>query len=333
MNDPNSSAFIYSPAVDIQMSARCTVRIHRIFVSLLLTISLPAAAVSVIDGCQVFPPSNIWNVRIDNAPVAANSAALISSIGAAAHVHPGFIGEYGLPYATVASNQVGYPMVFTDDDESDPGPYPIPLDAPVENGADAHVLVLQKGVCQLYELLEAVPKATSWKAYSGAHFDLTSNQLRPEGWVSADAAGLPMLVGLARYDEVAAGKIEHALRFTADVTRAAHIWPARFDASDSMDPSTPPMGTRLRLRADFPETGLSPSGAVLVQALKHYGMILADKGSNLYISGAVDARWSDAIVSDLQTIRGDDFQVIDESRLMIDPNSGEARIFASGFES
>ena len=252
MNDPNSSALTHKSAVDSRVSTQRMVQRFRIFLALLLVVGLPVAAAPIIDGCQVFPSDNVWNVRIDNAPVAANSAALVSSLGASAHVHPNFVAEFGLPFITVASNQTSYPVVFLVDDESDPGPYPIPLNAPVEGGSDGHVLVLQKGVCQLYEMFEAVPKAASWKAYSGAHFDLTSNHLRPDGWLSADAAGLPMLAGLARYEEVAAGKIEHALRFTANVTRTAHVWPARYDASDSTSPLDPPMGVRLRLRADFP---------------------------------------------------------------------------------
>jgi hypothetical protein len=301
--------------------------------ALLLINSLPVAAVPLIGGCPVFPASNVWNVPIDSAPVAANSATLISSIGASSRVHANFGSTYGIPYITVESNQASYPVTFSVADESDPGPYPIPLNAPIEDGSDAHVLVVQKGVCNLYELFGAMPQAASWGAYAGARFDLNSNHLRPDGWMSADGAGLPILAGLLRYDEVAAGKVEHALRFSANNTGQAHVWPARFDSSGSTSSSLPPMGVRLRLRADYPEAGLSQQGTVIVQALKHYGMILADNGSNWYITGAVDSRWADPIFAELLAIRGDDFKVIDESYLMVDPNSGEARIFASGFDS
>lgn len=300
-----------------------------------LLLTMPVWARPMVGGCPMFPADSVWNTPVDHAPVAANSAALIASIGAGGHVHPDFGSNpgYGLPYTTVSQNQTTYPMAFEYDDESDPGPYPVPLDAPIESGGDRHVLVVQKGVCELYELYLATPNTSSWHAYAGARFDLISNQLRPDGWTSSDAAGLPLLPLLARYDEVAAGKIEHALRFTVKNTRDAHIWPARHDASRSSDPSLPPMGLRLRLRADYPEEGLSQSARVIVVALKRYGMFLADNGSNWYITGATDTRWNDDAVGQLKAIRGDDFQVVDESGLMVHPDSAEARVFASGFDN
>lgn len=308
--------------------------IARLCAPFALLLAFPAAA-QMLGDCPIFPADSVWNTPIDQAPVAANSATLIASMGASGHVHPDFGSnpDYGMPYITVAANQAHYPVSFEYDDESDPGPYPIPLNAPIEGGGDQHVLVVQRGVCELYEMYLATPQTSSWHAYAGAHFDLLSNDLRPDGWTSTDAAGLPLLPLLARYDEVAAGEIRHALRFTVQRTRKAHIWPARHDASSNSSASLPPMGLRLRLRADYPEAGLSQQAKVIVRALKRYGMFLADNGSNWYISGATDSRWNDDALRDLKDIRGDDFEVVDESGLMVHPDSAEARIFGSGFDN
>ena len=210
------------------------------------------------------------------------------------------------------------------------GPYPIPTDAPIEGGPDSegdrHVLVVRRGACDLFETWNSWPTPDgSWYAGSGALFDLHSNALRPDGWTSADAAGLPILPGLVRYDEVAAGTINHALRFTVPQTRRAYVWPARHYASDLTGAQYPPMGQRFRLKASFDISGFSPANQVILRALKTYGMFLADNGSAWYLSGVPDPRWDDDDLHTLQTgVHGRDFEAVDESSLMIDPNSAAA---------
>ncbi len=238
-----------------------------------------------------------------------------------------------MPFATVPGTQPRVPVTFDHGDESDPGPYPIPPDPPIEGGAsstgDRHVLVVDRDACVLYELYRAYPNPDgSWHAGSGAIFPLTSNALRPAGWTSADAAGLPILPGLARYDEVADGEINHALRFTASVTQRAYLWPARHYASSNTGPTVPPMGTRVRLKASYDISGFSPTNRVILQALKTYGMILADNGSNWFISGVPDSRWNDTDLRSLRNVLGSAFEVVDESPLMVSADSGQARPFA-----
>ena len=216
------------------------------------------------------------------------------------------------------------------EDESDPGPYPIPPDAPIEGGANArgdrHVLVVDSADCRLYELYRAFPQEDgSWQADSGAIFDLRSHMLRPAGWTSADAAGLPILPGLVRYDEVTAGEIRHALRFTIPQTRRAYVWPARHFASSLMGTEYPPMGQRFRLRASFDISGFSSEVQVILQALKTYGMIVADNGAAWYISGTPDERWNNETLRQLRQVRGSDFEAVDVSSLMLDPNSGQVQ--------
>ena len=288
-----------------------------------------------IAGCDIFPGDNVWNTPIDTLPVDAHSDAYVTTIGAGAHVHADFgSGEWaggpiGIPYVGVPGTQPLVDVLFDYDDESDPGPYPIPPDAPIEGGpqsdGDRHVLVLDRDACVLYELYYAWPQPdSSWEAGSGAIFDLSSHALRPAGWTSADAAGLPLLPGLVRYDEVASGEIRHALRFTAPQTRRAYIWPARHYASSLTGPQYPPMGQRFRLKADFDLSGFSPEGQVILQALKTYGMFLADNGSAWFISGAPDERWDNDMLHELDQVHGTDFEAVDESLLMIDPDSGQA---------
>jgi hypothetical protein len=223
-------------------------------------------------------------------------------------------------------------VIFDYDNESDPGPYPIPTDAPIEGGpgsdGDRHVLVVDRDACTLYELFYAWPQPDgSWQAGSGAVFDLSSHALRPDGWTSADAAGLPILPGLVRYDEVAAGEIHHALRFTAPQTRRAYVWPARHYASDLTHTQYPPMGQRFRLKAGFDISGFSPHAQIILRALQKYGMILADNGSAWYISGAPDERWDNDVLHELHQVHGSDFEAVDVSALMLDPNSGQVRSF------
>ncbi len=297
-----------------------------------------ASASPTVAGCAVFPPDNIWNAPIDTLPVDANSSLYVAAIGASAHVHADFGSGYwpptstipiGIPYTDVPGAQPGVDVSFDYADESDPGPYPIPPDAPIEGGPDSdgdrHVLVVDRDNCVLYELYDAWPQTDgSWEAGSGAIFDLNSHALRPAGWTSADAAGLPILPGLARYDEVAAGEIRHALRFTAPQTRRAYVWPARHYASNLTNIQYPPMGQRFRLKADFDISGFSPDAQVILQALKTYGMMLADNGSAWYISGAPDERWDNDVLHELHDVPGSAFEAVDVSELTIDPDSGQA---------
>lgn len=289
--------------------------------------------------CPVFPSDHIWNTPVTTAPLDPNSAAYVASIGATRTMHPDFGsglwdgGLIGIPYAVVGSGQPGVNVSFYYPNESDPGPYPIPPDAPVEgappggtaDGGDRHVLVVDEDACVLYELFDAErqPNGT-WQAGSGAIFDLNDHALRPDGWTSADAAGLPILPGLVRYEEVAAGAIHHALRFTAPVTRGAHVWPARHDASSETSAAYPPMGQRFRLRTDFDASAFSPDAQAIVQALKTYGMILADNGSAWYLSGAPDERWDNDALRDLKSVTGADFEAVDVSGWMVDGDSGLA---------
>jgi hypothetical protein len=274
-----------------------------------------------LNGRRVFPADNAWNQDISNEPVDPNSANLIASIGLNTTLHPDFGTVWngapnGIPYVVVSGSQGRVPITFTAyGDESDPGPYPVPSDAPIEGGpngtGDRHVIVIDRDNWKLYELYRAFPDGSGWSAESGAVFDLNSNALRPAGWTSADAAGLPIFPGLVRYDEVfGLREITHALRFTAARTRRAYVHPARHFASSNADPNLPPMGMRVRLKASFDISGYSPAVQVILRALKRYGMILADNGSNWYVSGAPDPRWNDDELRTLKTLRGSDFEVV-----------------------
>jgi len=241
----------------------------------------------------------------------------------------------GIPYTVVNGSQPKVPVSFDYADESDPGPYPIPPDAPIEGvpdwdpnyDGDRHILVLDRDNCLLYETFYTWPNGDStWSAGSGAIFDLKSNNLRPDGWTSADAAGLPVLPGLIRYDEIAAGAINHAIRFTIANTRSEYVWPARHAASSLTEQSYPPLGQRFRLKAGFDISGFPQSMQVILRAMKKYGIILADNGSNWYISGTADNRWdNDMLVQGFNNLTGSDFEAVDASSLMIEPNSGQVR--------
>jgi hypothetical protein len=268
---------------------------------------------------QVFPADNPWNRDISGDTVDPVSAAMVSSCGSGSTVHPDFGTIYdgapnGIPYIVVHSGQAKVPVSFDYADESDPGPYPIPLDAPIEGGSsstgDRHVIVVDADAWKLYELYDAHPGSSSWTAGSGAVFDLSSNALRPAGWTSADAAGLPIFPGLVRYDEVSAGSIAHALRFTCPRTRKGYVSPARHQAGSSTDTSLPPMGARFRLKASVDISTYSPQMQVILIAMKKYGMFLADNGSAFYISGAPDSRWDDDDLHNLSKLHGSDFEVV-----------------------
>jgi hypothetical protein len=301
------------------------------------TESVLAQTGPTLAGCPVLPADNVWNTPIDNLPLDPRSSYYIRAIGADKGVHPDFGSglwegaPIGIPYNVVPGNQPKVDITFDYADESDPGPYPIPPDAEIEGGeissGDRHVLVLDSGNCILYETWSTYPQQDgSWVAGSGAVFDLRSNDLRTDGWTSADAAGLPMLPGLVRYDEVTEGEILHAIRFTAPSTRRAYVWPARHYASSLTGLNYPPMGQRFRLKADFDVTGFSPEVQVILRALKKYGVILADNGSSWFISGAPDPRWdNDHLVTELREVKGSDFEAVDESYLMVDPASGQAK--------
>jgi hypothetical protein len=296
---------------------------------------LARSAGTAVMTCPLFPPDNIWNVPIDQMPVDPNSDAYIAAIGASTTLHPDFGSglwagsPIGIPYVEVPGSQPKVPVTFDYADESDPGPYPIPPDAPVEGGSDRHVLVIDKDNCILYELFAAESQngGSSWTAGSGAIFDLNAHALRPDGWTSADAAGLPILPGLVQYDEVASGLIDHAVRFTVPATRRAYVWPARHFASSLTDSQYPPMGQRFRLKADYNISGFSPEIQVILQAMKTYGLILADNGSAWYISGAPDERWDNDVLHELGQVPGSAFEAVDVSALMIDTDSGQTRLF------
>ncbi len=287
--------------------------------------------------CSLFPVDNVWRARVDGLRPDANSDAYVASVGASGGLHPDFGagvfdgGPIGIPFITIDGGVTPAAITFAYADESDPGPYPIPPDAPIEGGAcsrgDRHLLVVDASDCTLYEVYAAQSRRDgSWRAGSGAIFDLRSNALRPRGWTSADAAGLPILPGLVRYEEVAAGEILHALRFTAPRTRDDFIWPARHAASSSGDPNLPPLGQRFRLKSTVDLSGFSASNRVILTALQRYGMFLADNGSAWFLSGVPDDRWDNDDLHALQTgIHGGDFEAVDESSLQMDPDSGQVR--------
>jgi hypothetical protein len=267
--------------------------------------------------CQtLFPATNVWNERVDALPVRSDSATLIGSMGTTAGLHPDFgtFAGYGIPVNSVSALTPRSSVDFWWPDESDAGPYPIPSSPKVEGDGDPgdrHLLMVDRRACMLWELYAVEHSASGWTAGSGAIWDLRSNALRPDGWTSADAAGLPIAPGLARYEEVAAGVIPHALRFTVPTTRSAHIYPARHDAGSGTSASLPPMGLRLRLKASVDISGFGPQSRVILTALKRYGMILADNGSAYYISGSSDLRWDDDELHDLGLVKGSMFEVVD----------------------
>jgi hypothetical protein len=289
--------------------------------------------------CQVFPANNIWNTDISRLPVNAHSAAWLSSTQASTHnLHPDFGGPpYGVPFNVVHTSHATANFTFLYWDESDPavasaqpqGPYPYGSDLAVEGPTDSHLLSIDQDTCKLYETggTDYNGPKTAW---SGAVFDLSSNQLRPAGWTSADAAGLPIFPGLVRLDEVQAGLIAHAIRFTVQQSDRSYLWPARHQAGSASNPNLPPMGARFRLKASFPISGFGHEAQVVLTAMKHYGLIVADNGSNWFFQGTMDAGWDSgpypAMVSQLKTIPASAFEAVDESALMADPNSGRVLI-------
>ena len=282
-----------------------------------------------LGGQRLLPDDSPWHRDISQDPVDPNSARILARVGLDKPLHPDFGPEWegnpvGIPYVVVSNDQARVPVVFTDADESDPGPYPIPPNAPVEGGpkadGDRHVLVLDRDTWTLWELFYAHPDGRGgWRAGSGAVWDLKMNQVRPAGWTSADAAGLPILPGLVRYDEVVGQRaLEHAVRFTLSKTRQAYLPPASHWASELHDDDLPPMGMRVRLRGDYDLSGFGPEAAVILLALKRYGMILADNGGDNFISGAPDTRWDVDALRQLKRVGTRDLEVVEMRGVVTD---------------
>lgn len=299
---------------------------------------LPGLQARQSEACTVFPQNAMWNTPIDTLPVDLNSDLYLETIGEDVGLHPDFGsglwdgGPIGIPYVALEEEQPLVDITFVQDwgvEESDSGPYPVPADAPIEGGPDSdgdrHVLVADMVNCMLYELYYAFPQDDgSWEADSGAVWDMSTNNLRPATWTSADAAGLPIFPLLVRYDEVASGEINHAIRFTLPETRREFVWPARHYASELEDAEYPPMGQYFRLKDDYDISGFSPDVQVILQAMKTYGLILADNGSAMFISGAPDERWDNDVLHEMDVVTASDFEAVDVSSLMVDPDSLEA---------
>lgn len=272
----------------------------------------PVASGTTFQGCPVFPADNAWNQRVDQLAVHPLSSTYISSIGTTRTLHPDF-GEnqsYGIPFTTANASTPLVPIRYVAyGDESDAGPFPIPSNAKIEGGSDRHVLVVDTDACMLYELFAATKTATGWDADSGAKWNLKTGALRPEGWTSADAAGLPIFHGLVKYDEVASGKITHAIRVTVPRSQKGHILPATHHAGTA-DAKLPPMGLRLRMKADYDLSKLTGSAKIIAQAMKEYGLIVADNGSAWYFQGATDPRWNDDELNQLKAIPGSAFEAV-----------------------
>ncbi|MDT4994914.1 MAG: hypothetical protein QOH97_4806 [Actinoplanes sp.] len=292
----------------------------------------PSAVVSATArpaGCAVFPNDNVWHADISRLPVHPRSAAYVAGMGRAGNLHPDFGAgtidgaAFGIPVTVVPPGQAGTRVRFDNPDESDRGLYPIPSNVRIEGG-DGHIILFDRVRCRSYELYDASRTGAGWHAGSGAVFDLRSNALRPAGWTSADAAGLSILAGLVRYDEVAKGRVDHAIRITVQRSQNAYIWPARHAASSPIDRSLPPMGLRLRLKAGVPISGLPRQARIIAQAMKTYGVIVADNGSSWFFTGTSDDRWDNEQLDALKTLTGADFEAVDESALRTSANSGSA---------
>jgi hypothetical protein len=299
---------------DLNADGKVNVIDLQLLINRILSIS---PTVPRIAGCQIFPADNPWNRDISGDAVDPNSANYIAHMnGGSRYLHPDFGSNttYGIPFVVVPGTQAKVPVSFEYSDESDPGPYPIPPNAPIEGGSsstgDRHILVLDSGSCRLYETYDSHYVGPGWQCGSGAVFDLNSNQLRPDYWTSADAAGLPILPGLVRYDEVAAGSINHAIRFTVQSTQKAFIHPATHYASSNTEANAPPMGLRVRLKAGYDISRFTGAAKVILAAMKKYGMIVADNGSDWFFTGATDARWNDDDLNQLKSVPGSAFEVV-----------------------
>jgi hypothetical protein len=292
----------------------------------------PAAAAA----CTVFPSDNVWHADVSRLPVRSDSATLVASVGTTRGVHADFGsgvyggGPIGIPVTSVPAGTRGVTVTFQYASESDRGPYPIPAGAQIEGGpssdGDRHVILYDQAACRAYELYAAYPNGDgTWRAGSGAVFDLRGNALRARGATSADAAGLSILAGLVRWDEVAAGRIDHAIRVTAPKTRNSFVWPARHAASSSSSAALPPMGQRFRLKSTVDTSKLPSQARIVAEAMKKYGVILADNGSPWYISGAPDSHWNNDALHALGGLTGADFEAVDTSSLMLSADSAACR--------
>jgi hypothetical protein len=282
-----------------------------------------------IGGCVMYPANNVWNTRVDTLPLDPHSRQWVDAIGRNTNFHMDFGsgtwngGPIGIPYNVVNASVPKVAVSFNYADESDAGPYPVPTNPAIEYGSDHHILIVDSSTCTLYELYAAYNTPTGWEAGSGAIWDLDSNALRPDTWTSADAAGLPILPGLVRYEEVVAGQINHAIRFTASATNG-YIWPARHKANTG-PVGNPPMGARFRLKSSFNISGYPAQLQVILRAMQQYGIMLADNGSAWFVSGAPNEGWDNDMLQQLNhAIRGNDFEAVDTSYLMVNPDSGEA---------
>jgi hypothetical protein len=285
----------------------------------------PAAAAPGAVPCQVLPADNVWNTRISSLPVDPHSGTWLATMNAGStNLHPDFgAPPYGMPFAVVPDTYPKVSIRFQYKGQSDKGPYPFGKDIPVEGGSDRHALVIDQDTCVLYELFAARWHHGDPTAGSGAIFDLGSNALRPDGWTSADAAGLAIFPGLVRFDEIKAGFIGHAIRLTTELTDCNHIWPARHDAG-TCNAAYPPMGARFRMKASFDISGFSTNAKVILRAMKDYGFFLADNGSNWYFQGTEDRRWRNSLLDELKSIPASAFEAVDESACMVDQDSGQA---------
>jgi hypothetical protein len=298
-----------------------------------------ASGTDVLPGthCQIFPTDNAWHADIAGLPVDPHSAQWLSAMGASSrNLHPDFgpsygaqAVPYGIPITVVPAGQKRVPVLFDYADESDKLLYPLSASTSIEDGAnsdgDRHAIMVTADTCELFETWDTHDTTSGWTAGSGAHWSLTSDTLRPNGWTSADAAGLPILPGLLRYDEVASGHVDHAIRFTTNLTDDAHVWPARHDAGSGTNASLPPMGARFRLKAGFNISTYSKQAQTILRAMQTYGLVLADNGSPWYFQGTADNAWPDGLISELKTIPASAFEAVDTSSLEISANSGAAR--------
>lgn len=281
--------------------------------------------------CPIFPADNVWHADVSTLPLHPQGPAWMASMGGpTVRLHPDFgpsdtSQPYGIPFTTVAGDHSKVSVVFDYADESDAGPYPFGPETPIEGGSDRHAVMLDRDNCRLYELFAAQYSESGSTAGSGAIFDLRSNALRPETWTSADAAGLPIFAGLVRRDEVAAGVIDHAIRMTASRTDQRFVWPARHQAGAASDPTLPPMGAWFRLRASFDVSRFRPDTQVILRAMQRHGMVLADNGSDWYFTGASEPGWDPAMLDELKSVTAGEFEAVDMSPLMVDPNSGQVK--------
>jgi hypothetical protein len=289
-----------------------------------------AAAPAAAAGCPIFPSDDVWHADVSRLPVNAHSAAWLSSMGGASkHLHPDFgpsdgAVPYGIPYDVVDASTPRVAVTFDYGDESDPGPYPFTASTTIESG-DRHALMLDRQACRLYELYDADWNGGHPTAGSGAVYDLRSNALRPAGWTSADAAGLPIFPGLLRLEKVRSGVVDHAVRITAQTTDRSFLWPARHQAGSAANPNLPPMGAWFRLRGDFDISHFSHDTQVILTAFKVHGLVVADNGSNWYFGGSADVGWPEGVLDELKSIPAGAFEAVDASSLMVSPDSGQVR--------